>query len=40
LDPLSFAVVPLILLLAAAFASYLPASRATSINPVDALKAQ
>ena len=40
LDPLSFAVVPLILLLAAALASFLPASRATSINPVDALKAE
>jgi predicted permease len=39
LDPLSFAVVPLILALAAALASFLPASRATAVNPVDALKA-
>lgn len=39
-DPLSFAVVPLILVLAAAIASFLPASRATAINPVDALKAE
>jgi len=40
LDPLSFAVVPLILVLAAALASFLPASRATAVNPVEALKAQ
>ena len=40
LDPLSFAVVPLILVVAAALASFLPASRATAINPVDALKAE
>jgi ABC-type antimicrobial peptide transport system permease subunit len=40
LDPLSFAVVPLILVSAAALASFLPASRATAINPVDALKAE
>jgi predicted permease len=40
LDPLSFAVVPLILVLAAALASFLPASRATAVNPVDALKAE
>ncbi len=40
LDPLSFAVVPLILVLAAALASFLPASRATAINPVGALKAE
>ena len=39
LDPLSFAVVPLILALAAALASYLPARRAAAVNPVDALKA-
>ncbi len=38
LDPLSFVSVPLILLAAAALASYLPASRAVAINPVDALK--
>jgi len=40
LDPFSFAVVPLILVLAAALASFLPACRATAINPVEALKAQ
>jgi ABC-type antimicrobial peptide transport system permease subunit len=40
LDPLTFAVAPLILALAAALASFLPASRATAINPVDALKAE
>jgi predicted permease len=40
LDPLSFAVVPLILILAATLASFLPASHATAVNPVDALKAE
>ena len=40
LDPLSFAVVPLILALAAALASFLPASRAAAVSPVDALKAE
>lgn len=40
LDPFSFIAVPLILALAAGLASYLPASRATSINPVNALKAE
>jgi predicted permease len=39
LDPLSFAAVPLILAVAAVLASFLPASRATAVNPVDALKA-
>lgn len=40
LDPMSFAAVPLILILAAALASFLPACRATAINPVEALKAE
>jgi ABC-type antimicrobial peptide transport system permease subunit len=40
LDPLSFALVPLVLVLAAALASFLPASRATAVNPVEALKAE
>jgi predicted permease len=40
LDPLSFAAVPLILAAAAALASFLPASRAAAVNPVDALKAE
>jgi Acidobacterial duplicated orphan permease len=39
LDPFSFAVVPVVLALAAALASYLPARRAAAVNPVDALKA-
>jgi ABC-type antimicrobial peptide transport system permease subunit len=39
LDPLSYAVVPLILAAAAVLASYVPTSRAAAINPVDALKA-
>ena len=40
LDPLSFAVVPVILILAATLASFLPASHATAVNPVAALKAE
>jgi predicted permease len=40
LDPLSFAAVPFILAAAAALASFLPASRAASVNPVEALKAE
>jgi ABC-type lipoprotein release transport system permease subunit len=40
IDPLSFAIVPLILAVAAAFASFLPAARAAAVNPVDALKAE
>ena len=40
LDPLSYVAVPLILAAAAALASYLPARRAASVNPVDALKAE
>lgn len=40
LDPFSFAGVPLILLVAAALASLLPASRVAAIHPVDALKAE
>jgi predicted permease len=38
LDPVSFAAVPLILGVAAALASFLPASRVVAVNPVDALK--
>jgi ABC-type antimicrobial peptide transport system permease subunit len=38
LDPISFAAVPLTLAVAAALASFLPASRVAAINPVDALK--
>jgi predicted permease len=40
LDPVSFAAVPIILAAAATLASFLPASRATAINPVDAIKAE
>ena len=40
LDPLSFAVVPLILAVAAALASFLPASRVAAVNPVEALRAE
>jgi predicted permease len=40
LDPVSFAVMPLILVAAAVLASFLPASRVASINPVDALRAE
>jgi ABC-type antimicrobial peptide transport system permease subunit len=39
-DPLSFTAVPLILVAAAAVASFLPACRAASINPVSALKSE
>lgn len=40
LDPITFAAVPLVLAVAAAVASYLPAARAAAVNPVDALKAE
>jgi len=40
LDPFSFAAVPLVLLVAAALASFLSASRVAAIHPVDALKAE
>jgi ABC-type antimicrobial peptide transport system permease subunit len=38
LDPLTYAAVPLVLLAAVVTASYLPARRAASIDPVDALR--
>ena len=40
LDPLSFAAVPLILAVAAAVASFLPACRVAAVNPADALKVE
>jgi len=40
LDPVAFIAVPVVLVLAAILASYLPAARAAAINAVDALKAQ
>ena len=38
LDPITYLTVPLVLVLAAVLASYLPARRAASINPVEALR--
>jgi ABC-type antimicrobial peptide transport system permease subunit len=40
LDPVTYVVVPLVLLAAVVAASYLPARRAASVDPVDALKAE
>ncbi len=40
LDPLTYATVPVFLLTAAALASYVPARRATIVNPVEALRAE
>jgi predicted permease len=40
LDPLTYALVPCILVLCAALASYLPAHRAAGLNPVEALRAE
>ena len=40
LDPFTYAMVPLILVTAAAVASYLPACRAAAVDPVDALRAE
>ncbi|HEV2136112.1 MAG TPA: ABC transporter permease [Terracidiphilus sp.] len=40
IDPLSFAVVPLILGVTAVLASFLPARRAAAVNPADTLKAE
>jgi predicted permease len=40
LDPLTYVTVPLVLVAAAALASYLPARRAASINPVEALRVE
>jgi predicted permease len=40
LDPITFTAVPLVLVAAAALASYLPAARAAAVNPVDALKTE
>jgi ABC-type antimicrobial peptide transport system permease subunit len=38
LDPMTFAVVPVILALATVLASYLPARRAASVDPAEALR--
>jgi ABC-type antimicrobial peptide transport system permease subunit len=40
LDPLTYATVPVFLLAAAALASYVPARRATIVNPVEALRTE
>jgi predicted permease len=40
LDPLTYAAVPMLLVAAAVLASYLPARRAASVDPVEALKAE
>jgi predicted permease len=40
LDPFTYVMVPLILVMAAALASYLPARRAATIDPVEALRAE
>ncbi|MBB6147170.1 putative permease [Silvibacterium bohemicum] len=40
LDPVTFAVVPIVLIAAAALASYLPARRTAAVNPVETLRAE
>jgi predicted permease len=40
LDPLTYLAVPFVLAIAALLASYLPARRAASVNPVEALRAE
>jgi ABC-type antimicrobial peptide transport system permease subunit len=40
IDPLTYAVASMGLILAAAFASYLPARRATRVDPVEALRVE
>jgi ABC-type antimicrobial peptide transport system permease subunit len=40
LDPMTYAIVPLLLIAAAALASYLPARTASSLDPTQALKSE
>jgi len=40
LDPLTYGVVPVVLVTAAAFASYLPARRAASVDPAEVLRSE
>ncbi len=40
LDPLTYAAVPLVLVLAAALASYLPARRVSGVDPIEALRTE
>jgi predicted permease len=40
LDPVTYAAVPVVLVVAAVLASYLPARRAAAVDPVEALKAE
>jgi len=40
LDPVAFTVAPLVLVIAALIATWLPARRATQINPIQALRAE
>jgi ABC-type antimicrobial peptide transport system permease subunit len=40
LDPLTYAAVSAVLMLAAALASYFPARRATAIDPIEALRTE
>lgn len=39
-DPATFAAVPMVLLMTALLACYLPARKATRVNPIDALRAE